>query len=156
MDSKTLATLAFLDAFGAEQSLLTYFADLSGPALRYFFIFSDFWCPSRVQVQDRDKTILAHFQRLTKAFWFRNRSFLLASKKKYPQRLCRSISLDHSGLDAGCECKIQNKVYYISVIISAKNVTLQSRLRRPKAAAATYGVVLEFWHWCRLILINTL
>ena len=24
-----------LDAFGAEQSLLTYFADLSGPALRY-------------------------------------------------------------------------------------------------------------------------
>ena len=36
MDSKTLATLAFLDAFGAEQSLLTYFADLSGPALRYF------------------------------------------------------------------------------------------------------------------------
>ena len=30
MDSKTLATLAFLDAFGAEQSLLTYFADLSG------------------------------------------------------------------------------------------------------------------------------
>ena len=35
MDSKTLATLAFLDAFGAEQSLLTYFADLSGPALRY-------------------------------------------------------------------------------------------------------------------------
>ena len=36
MDSKTLATLAFLDAFGAEQSLLTYFADLSGPALRYW------------------------------------------------------------------------------------------------------------------------
>ena len=36
MDSKTLVTLAFLDAFGAEQSLLTYFADLSGPALRYF------------------------------------------------------------------------------------------------------------------------
>ena len=39
MDSKTLATLAFLDAFGAEQSLLTYFADLSGPALRYFLLF---------------------------------------------------------------------------------------------------------------------
>ena len=37
MDSKTLATLAFLDAFGAEQRLLTYFADLSGPALRYIF-----------------------------------------------------------------------------------------------------------------------
>ena len=35
MDSKTLATLAFLDAFGAEQSLLTYFADLSGPGLPY-------------------------------------------------------------------------------------------------------------------------
>ena len=35
MDSKTLATLAFLDAFGAEQSLLTYFADLSGPASWY-------------------------------------------------------------------------------------------------------------------------
>ena len=35
VDSKTLATLAFLDAFGAEQSLLTYFADLSGPALQY-------------------------------------------------------------------------------------------------------------------------
>ena len=35
MDSKTLATLAFLDAFSAEQGLLTYFADLSGPALRY-------------------------------------------------------------------------------------------------------------------------
>ena len=38
MDSKTLATLAFLDAFGAEQSLLTYFADLSGPALRYVLV----------------------------------------------------------------------------------------------------------------------
>ena len=35
LDCKTLATLAFLDAFGAEQSLLTYFADLGGPALRY-------------------------------------------------------------------------------------------------------------------------
>ena len=35
VDSKTLATLAFLEAFGAKQSLLTYFADLSGPALRY-------------------------------------------------------------------------------------------------------------------------
>ena len=35
MDFKTLVTLAFLDAFGAEQSLLTYFADLSGPAWRY-------------------------------------------------------------------------------------------------------------------------
>ena len=35
MDSKTLVTLALLDAFGAEQGLLTYFADLSGPALRY-------------------------------------------------------------------------------------------------------------------------
>ena len=35
MDSKTFATLAFLAAFGAKQSLLTYFADLSGPALRY-------------------------------------------------------------------------------------------------------------------------
>ena len=31
VDFKTLATLAILDAFGAEQSLLTYFADLSGP-----------------------------------------------------------------------------------------------------------------------------
>ena len=40
MDSKTLATLAFLDAFGAEHSLLTYFADLSGPALRYFLLFA--------------------------------------------------------------------------------------------------------------------
>ena len=29
------ATLAFLGAFGADQGLLTYFADLSGPALRY-------------------------------------------------------------------------------------------------------------------------
>ena len=37
VDSKTLATLAFLDAFGAEQSLLTYFADLSGPGLPYSF-----------------------------------------------------------------------------------------------------------------------
>ena len=35
MDSKTLATLAFLDAFGADQGLLTYFADLSGPGLLY-------------------------------------------------------------------------------------------------------------------------
>ena len=35
MDSKTLVTLALLDAFGTEQSLLTYFADLSGPAWRY-------------------------------------------------------------------------------------------------------------------------
>ena len=35
MDYKTLATLAFLDAFCVEQSLLTYFADLSGPALQY-------------------------------------------------------------------------------------------------------------------------
>ena len=32
MDSKTLVTLALLDAFGAEQGLLTYFVDLSGPA----------------------------------------------------------------------------------------------------------------------------
>ena len=29
------ATLAFLGAFGADQGLLTYFADLSGPAWRY-------------------------------------------------------------------------------------------------------------------------
>ena len=29
------ATLAFLDAFSADQSLLTYFADLSGPGLLY-------------------------------------------------------------------------------------------------------------------------
>ena len=27
------ATLAFLGAFGADQGLLTYFADLSGPGL---------------------------------------------------------------------------------------------------------------------------
>ena len=33
VDSVTFATLAFLDAFCAEQSLLTYFADLSGPGL---------------------------------------------------------------------------------------------------------------------------
>ena len=32
VDSKTLATLAFRDAFSAEQGLLTDFADLSGPA----------------------------------------------------------------------------------------------------------------------------
>ena len=32
-----LATLAFLGAVGADQGLLTYFADLSGPGLRYFF-----------------------------------------------------------------------------------------------------------------------
>ena len=32
MDSKTLVTLALLDAFGAEQSLLTYLPDFSGPA----------------------------------------------------------------------------------------------------------------------------
>ena len=30
------ATLAFLGAFGADQGLLTYFADLSGPGLLYF------------------------------------------------------------------------------------------------------------------------
>ena len=37
VDSKILATLtlAFINAFGAKLSLLTYFADLSGPALRY-------------------------------------------------------------------------------------------------------------------------
>ena len=35
MDSKTLVALALLDALGAEQGLLTYFADLSGPAWRY-------------------------------------------------------------------------------------------------------------------------
>ena len=35
VDSKTLATLAFLDAFGSEQGVLTYFADLSGPAWHY-------------------------------------------------------------------------------------------------------------------------
>ena len=29
------ATLAFLGAFGADQGLLTYFADLSGPGLLY-------------------------------------------------------------------------------------------------------------------------
>ena len=29
------ATLAFLFAFGADQDLLTYFADLSGPGLPY-------------------------------------------------------------------------------------------------------------------------
>ena len=32
MDSKTLVTLALLDAFGTDQGLLTYCADLSGPA----------------------------------------------------------------------------------------------------------------------------
>ena len=32
LDSKTLATLAFRDASGAEQNLLTDFADLGGPA----------------------------------------------------------------------------------------------------------------------------
>ena len=31
------ATLAFLGAFGADQGLLTYFADLSGPGLPYPF-----------------------------------------------------------------------------------------------------------------------
>ena len=31
------ATLAFLGAFGDDQGLLTYFADLSGPGLPYFF-----------------------------------------------------------------------------------------------------------------------
>ena len=30
------ATLAFLGAFGADQGLLTYFADLSGPGLPYY------------------------------------------------------------------------------------------------------------------------
>ena len=30
------ATLAFLGAFGADPGLLTYFADLSGPGLRYY------------------------------------------------------------------------------------------------------------------------
>ena len=35
MDSKTLVTLALLDAFGAKQGLLTYFADLGGPAFWY-------------------------------------------------------------------------------------------------------------------------
>ena len=29
------ATVAFLGAFGADQGLLTYFADLSGPGLPY-------------------------------------------------------------------------------------------------------------------------
>ena len=37
MDSKTLATLAFLDAFGAKPNLLAHFADVSGPALWYKF-----------------------------------------------------------------------------------------------------------------------
>ena len=32
------ATLAFLGAFGADQGLLTYFADLSGPGLPYTII----------------------------------------------------------------------------------------------------------------------
>ena len=32
------ATLAFLGAFGADQGLLTYFADLSGPGLPYFIL----------------------------------------------------------------------------------------------------------------------
>ena len=31
------ATLAFLGAFGADQGLLTYFADLGGPGLLYAF-----------------------------------------------------------------------------------------------------------------------
>ena len=31
------ATLAFLGAFGADQGLLTYFADVSGPGLPYLF-----------------------------------------------------------------------------------------------------------------------
>ena len=35
MDSKTLVALALLDALGAEQGLLTYFADLCGPAWLY-------------------------------------------------------------------------------------------------------------------------
>ena len=35
------ATLAFLGAFGADQGLLTYFADLSGPGLPYLKIISD-------------------------------------------------------------------------------------------------------------------
>ena len=30
------ATLAFLGAFGADQGLLTYYADVSGPGLPYF------------------------------------------------------------------------------------------------------------------------
>ena len=33
-DSMVFATLAFLGAFGADQGLLTYFADLSGPGLQ--------------------------------------------------------------------------------------------------------------------------
>ena len=32
-DSMVFATLAFLGAFGADQGLLTYFADLSGSGL---------------------------------------------------------------------------------------------------------------------------
>ena len=35
------ATLAFLGAFGADQGLLTYFADLSGPGLLYCMSFFD-------------------------------------------------------------------------------------------------------------------
>ena len=38
------ATLAFLGAFGADQGLLTYFADLSGPALRYCLMAGRFKC----------------------------------------------------------------------------------------------------------------
>ena len=34
-DFMVFATLAFLGAFGADQGLLTYFADLSGPGLPY-------------------------------------------------------------------------------------------------------------------------
>ena len=45
------ATLAFLGAFGADQGLLTYFADLSGPGLPYEIIMVPavrfkFWWPS--------------------------------------------------------------------------------------------------------------
>ena len=39
------ATLAFLGAFGADQGLLTYFADLSGPGLPYVqkYVSQHFW-----------------------------------------------------------------------------------------------------------------
>ena len=49
VESKSLVTLAFLGAFGAEQGLLTYFADLSGPAWLHhlepvlFVLFSGLW-----------------------------------------------------------------------------------------------------------------
>ena len=40
------ATLAFLGAFGADQGLLTYFADLSGPGLLYLNHVFSAACPA--------------------------------------------------------------------------------------------------------------